>query len=231
MPPLSDTGSIFYDGDARRVHCGANIDSKSTYDTPAILEALDAALERGETVELYTHKPGVTITLERLEAVLAHAQEIGLPFVTYADMAARRGGPGLALGFDDRDVYGWQSIRPMIATYGARLTFFVSGYPYFSDEMRAILAELAMDGHDIAAHTIDHKNGPAYVEEFGLNAYIREQVVPSIEMLRADGYTVTSLAYPFGQRTSEIDDAILEHVPIVRGSDFPRSNDLLGGCP
>jgi Polysaccharide deacetylase len=231
LPPLSETGSIYYDGDARRVHCGANIDSKSSYDTAAILEALDAALERDETLEVYTHKPGVTITLERLEAVFAHAQEIGLPFVTYAELARRRGGAGIALGFDDSDIYGWTSIRPLFATYGVHATFFISRYPYFDDEMRGLVAQLAADGHDIAAHTVDHKNGPAYVEEFGLTAYVREQVLPSIELLRADGYTVTSLAYPFGQRTSETDDAILEHVDIVRGSDYPRSNEILQSCP
>lgn len=229
--PVEDLDPIFYDGDARHVHCGANIDDKSPFDTAEILRALDRAGERGEVIELYSHKPGRTVSLERIEAVVAYAAEIGLAFYTYADLAARRSGPGLALSFDDRDVEGWTGLRPLFASYGARVTFFVSGYPYFDDGVRGQLRQLAADGHDIAAHTVDHVNAPSYVEENGLAAFMRAEALPSIALLRADGFTVTSFAYPFGLRTNELDRAILQHVDIVRGTESSWGEELLSSCP
>ena len=231
MPALHELDSIYYDGDARHVHCGANIDDKSAFDTDAILVALDRAAARAQVLELYAHKPDLTVSRDRLERVLAHAHDLGLAFFTYADLAARRSGAGLALSFDDRDTEGWMSLRPLFATYGARVTFFISGYPYFGDAMRAQVRQLADDGHDIAAHGVDHARAPNFVEANGLGTYMRQEALPSIELLRVDGYAVTSFAYPFGARTSELDRALLRHVDIVRGVDSPYSETVLGGCP
>jgi len=222
---------IFYDGGDRRVHCGANLDEKAKLSTADLLDALDRAADRGEVIELYAHAPGRTVSYERLETVLARARDRGLAFLTYAELAARATGPGIALSFDDRSTAEWTDLRPTLMMFGARVTFFVSGYGYLDETGRAQLRQLAGDGHEIAAHSVNHLRAPPYVEENGLGPYLETEVVPSIAILRDEGYDVRSFAYPFGARTSELDDAILAHVAIVRSIEFPYSASIQSTCP
>lgn len=230
----ADIGEIdgaFYDGDGRRVHCAVNLDSSAGNSFASIDSALDRAVERGEVVELYAHRPGATVPHATIEHVLAGARDRGLPFVTYADFAAGGvSGAGLALSFDDAGVYEWFSARPQFQDHGARVTFFVTRYNRIGDEERGLLRMLADDGHDIAAHAVQHLDAPAYVEEHGLAAYLADEALPSIEILRAAGYTITSFAYPFGARTAELDRALLEHVPIVRSVVF-AVRGTVSPCP
>jgi len=212
---------IFYDGDGRRVHCAINLDSAAGNGDDSVDHALDRAAARGEVVELYAHRPGRTVPLEKLEHVLAGAVDRGLRPVTYADFAAGEGlGPGLALSFDDAAVDEWTSARPLFQQYGARVTFFVTRYPGFTDEDRAELRQLAADGHDIQAHGIAHRRAPAYVEAHGITAYLEDEALPSIDVLRADGYEVSAFAYPYGARTAELDRALGRYVPVLRSVVF-----------
>lgn len=228
---VADIDGAFYDGDGKEVHCAVNLDAKAGISLENVDGALDRAAERGEVVELYAHKPGATVPIDKIEHVLAGARARGLPFVTYREMATGGGkGAGLALSFDDASIAEWMTVRPLFMQYDARVTFFVSRYVAVNDDGRGQLRELANDGHEIAAHTVNHLSGPAYVEEYGMAAYLADEVLPSIEILRADGYEVTSFAYPFGARTGETDRAILEHVPIVRSVEFPTSG-AFSPCP
>ncbi len=68
------------------------------------------------------------------------------------------------------------------------------------------------------------------VEENGLGAYMKEEALPSIDALRADGYDVTSYAYPYGARTSELDDALLKHVAVLRSVSFSIEG-AIDPCP
>ncbi|MEJ7599620.1 MAG: hypothetical protein WKG01_17060 [Kofleriaceae bacterium] len=57
-----------------------------------------------------------------------------------------------------------------------------------------------------------------------------DEALPSIQVLRDDGYTVTSFAYPYGARTSELDDALLKHVPLLRSVSFSLEG-AIDPCP
>jgi Polysaccharide deacetylase len=218
---LGDLDGIFYDGDGRAVHCVANLDSSAGSSLASVDTALDRAAERGQVVELYAHRPTITVPLDTIEHVLTGARDRGLAFVTYADFAAGEGrGPGLALSFDDSGVPYWMMARPLFQRYGARVTLFISRYASLPDDQRAMIRELSNDGHDIAAHSVQHLRAPSYVEDHGLRAYLDDEVLPSIQVLRDDGYPVTSYAYPYGARTEELDRAIGEHVPILRSVSF-----------
>ncbi len=228
---LGELDGIFYDGDGRRVHCAVNLDSSAGVSLDDLDRALDRAAARGEVVELYAHRPGVTVPHGKLDHVLAGAAARGLAYVRYADFAAGGGlGPGLALSFDDAGITEWMSARPLFLHHGARVTFFVTRYHRLSDDDRANLRELAADGHEIAAHGVGHERAPAYVEENGLGAYLADEALPSIDILRADGYEVTSFAYPYGARTEELDRALAAHVPVLRSVAFPVDGPL-GPCP
>lgn len=224
--------NVFYDGDGRAVHCAVNLDTDAHNSLASIDSGLDRAVARGEVIELYGHSPDFTLPLDKLEYVLAGAAARGLRFVTYSEFARGEGvGPGIALSLDDSGVTRWMNARPLFQRYGAHVTFFVSRYAGMGDADKANLRTLTTDGHEIQAHSVNHLRGPEYVEDNGLAAYMDNEVVPSIDVLRADGYDITAYAYPFGARTAETDAAILKHVSILRSVSFSYSGVVQDACP
>lgn len=218
---LADVDTIFYTGGTVPVHCALDLDRRSDTSIASIDTGLDRARDRGETIELYAHQPGTTVPVDTIAHVVAGAAARGLTFWTYDDVAQRRvSGPGLLLSFDDNDVDAWFSIRALLQTYSARVTFFVSRYDRMYDSQRAELRILANDGHAIEAHTIDHLHAPDYVERYGLDQYLAVEAQPSIDLLVADGYDVQAFAYPFGQRTDELDRALLARVAVLRSIEY-----------
>jgi len=223
--------SIYSGTSGRAVHCAIDLDAKAKISFDSIDGGLDRALDKGEILELYAHNPGKTVPLATIEHVLAGAQERGLAFVTYADFAhgdARA--PGIALSFDDTSVQAWADALPLFERYGARITFFISRYAGLYDGERALVRQIADAGHDIEPHTVNHVNGPQYVEANGLHAYLTNEVWPSIDRLEEDGYEVSAFAYPFGARTTEIDEAIRARVPVLRSVEFSYSG-VVSPCP
>jgi len=186
-------------------------------DDPSLLGLIPG--HPGSVVMLYGHAPGSSVSVDTIEAVLAGAQAAGMPFLTYTDLAA--GGDtrtGLCLSFDDNSFDAWFGIRDLLTRYDARVTFFITEYDEATPAERAELHALADDGHDIEAHTMRHLHGIDYVDENGLEAYLQDEVIPSLDILVADGFPrPVAFAYPYGERTDEMDAAILEHVSIVRG--------------
>lgn len=197
-----------------------------------VLAGLDQAKQRGQIIELFAHRPGATVGWDELEAVIAGAAERGLRFFTYAELLQQPREAGLALSFDDAGIESWHEARTLFLRYGAHATFFVTRYAEWSDRERGLLRELASEGHGVEPHGRFHLDSPKYVEERGLRAYMRDEVMPSIASLLDDGYAPTTYAYPFGARTSETDEAILEVLPKVRSVTFSFDGPLVHHpCP
>jgi peptidoglycan/xylan/chitin deacetylase (PgdA/CDA1 family) len=228
---LADLDGIYFSGDARRVHCAVDLDDKGNISMGSIDGGLDRAADRNEIMEVYAHQPGATVKLATIEHLLAGAQQRGLAFNTYADFAAGTWqSPGVALSFDDTSAYAWVDMLPLLAQYGARVTFFVSRYKFLNDYEHAAIAELATAGHDVEAHSVLHMRAPLYVEDHGLQAYVDDEFQASVDDLRADGYQITAFAYPFGARTDELDRALLSHVGVLRSVTFTYTG-VENPCP
>jgi hypothetical protein len=229
----SADSAFFTFGDARQVHCAIDIDTYARISNTSIATGLDRAHDRGEVLELYNHEPGRTIQWDVVETVLAGAQQRGLAFVTYDDIVKGNApaGGGLAYSFDDAYIGAWLEGRELFARYNARLTFFIAFWDQLSDADKAALHTLAADGHDIEAHSVKHLRGPVYVEQRGLDAYMSEEIGPSIDHLRDDGFDVNVFAYPYGARTGETDRAILERVSLLRSVAFTWDSPATDPCP
>ncbi|HVK82520.1 MAG TPA: polysaccharide deacetylase family protein [Kofleriaceae bacterium] len=229
---ISDIDSVYYDGDGRRVHCAVSIDDAANNSDASVIGALDRAVRLAQIVELYGHRPGDTVSLARLEMLLEQAHARGLPFYTYAQLArGEASGAGVALSLDDTSIAEWHATLPLFAHYDATVTFFISRYARMFESERAMLVDIAAAGHDLEAHSVNHLRGPDYVEQHGLQAYLEDEVLPSIAVMEQDGYPVSAFAYPFGARTSETDRAILAHVPIVRSVAFSLTTPVQDACP
>jgi hypothetical protein len=181
-----------------------------------ILHRIDALDDR--VLVLYGHEGFTSTSRETLEAVFDRAREDGVDILTFADLAA--GGPrrsGIAVTFDDMEIDAWYGMRDLFANYDARATFFVARYPEWTDDGRQKLHTLFDEGHSIEAHGLHHVDICAYTAEHGLDAYITDEVLPSIGLLRADGFTPVSYAFPGGAMGHEIVEDLAPMIPITRG--------------
>jgi polysaccharide deacetylase len=221
---LSDRDNIYSRGADQVVLCAENIDDLYHVTPGEITNAVARAHDDGTTLHLYTHDPGDTIAVSALDHLLAAATERGLAFVTYAELGTG-GAPGsLALSFDDHSVASWTQIRPLLARYHARVTFFVSLFLELTDDERAALHQLAADGHDIEYHSTSHLNAEDYAAAHGVDAYVTDEILPALQAMRADGYAATEFAYPFGARTAATDAALTPYFAHLRAitSRCPR---------
>ena len=215
---------LAYTWDDRQVLCSDTIDNMHQ-DAPwhLVEDELRAARDERRVALFHAHAPGATIDERAIRHVLEVADRYHLEYFTYRDLVPGRPRAGLALAFDDNAVDAWMSMRDLLAEHHAEVTFFVSRYSLITDQQRAEIDQLAADGNDIEPHSVMHLHAPKYVADHGLDAYMTDEALPSMQVLEAAGYTPTAYAYPFGQHTQALDDAILANVAHVRVS--------LGSCP
>lgn len=219
-------GDRFYAWNDRRVLCSTPIDdlNGTPVDWVRLQVLFEGARDFHLVLPLHAHAPGVTISRAAIERVLGWVDTYHLDYVTYDELDPdRQHRGGIAFAFDDDSVDEWYAMRDLLLAHHARVTFFVSGWASLGEPQRAELAQLVRDGHRLEPHGAQHANAVDYTRDHGVAAYVADDVVPSIEALRAAGYHPTTFAYPHGAHDPDIDAAVLEHVDRVRTT--------LGGCP
>jgi polysaccharide deacetylase len=213
-----------YDWDDRDVLCSINADDLTQKEPVTLLQQqLELARYSDSVALIHMHNPNVTISLDAIENLLTAIDELGLDYITWDDFVADPHVPGVALAFDDNFPDAWTSIRPMLDAHHAKVTFFVTRWAKMSDAEHGEIHQLATDGHSIEAHSVNHLNAPDYVSAHGLDAYLADEALPSIQVLEDAGFHITGYAFPFGASTDELDAALLQHVARVRVS--------AGSCP
>jgi hypothetical protein len=212
--------NIYSRGADHRVLCGMSVDNKNLVSADAIAAGLDRAQVDGTVIHLYSHRPAGTVDESTLELVIGGAADRNMDFVTYRDLADGTKTSGLAFSFDDRDLRGWHALRPMFARYGARVTFFISQFFALEEEEVAMMRDLASDGHAIEYHSTNHLNAEEVSTANGVEHYVAEDILPSLQRMREAGFDPTSFAYPFGARTRATDAALLEHFQLLRAIRF-----------
>ena len=214
-----DPDYLGYSWDDRRVVCARAIDDLTHHvDWDTVDRQLDAAARGHWVALLYAHVPTGTVSLAALDRALSDAEARGLEFYTFRELgpsAVHRG--GLALSFDDSSPDQWLLARDTLAKHGAHATFFVSHWNEMTPVQHQEIAILHDDGDDIEPHTLHHLHALDYVAQHGLDAYLADEVLPSFQVLVDAGYPPpAAFAYPFGEHSPEIDDAVLQHVWFVR---------------
>jgi Polysaccharide deacetylase len=213
---LSSFDPIYSRGADHFVLCAQNVDDKNSISTDDLADALTRAKLDGTTLHLYTHRPGDTVETSTVEDLLAAAVERGVGFVTYEALTAGEAPGTVALSFDDHNIASWIAMRPLLARYHARVTFFISAFTALEDSERAAIHQLADDGHDIEYHSVMHKNAADYAGAHGIAGYLADEITPALDAMRAAGYATTVFAYPFGARTAETDAALAPYFVHLR---------------
>jgi peptidoglycan/xylan/chitin deacetylase (PgdA/CDA1 family) len=227
--PIADMDEVYFAWDEDRTLCGVGIDDHLENTMASIRGGISRAAQRSQVLVFYAHDPGVEVSWERLDEIAAATGEAGVEFLTFADLeddvdAARA---GVLLTFDDDDVARWSEAVDRLAPYGVRATFFVTRFDLLSADEVAALHELAAAGHAIENHGHRHIDAPDFVDRFGIDAYVRDEVLPGLEAMRSAGFSPRAFAYPFGFHTSEIDRAVLEHVDYVRSLSWSTAYPLV----
>jgi peptidoglycan/xylan/chitin deacetylase (PgdA/CDA1 family) len=217
---------LTYPWDDRGVLCSQPVDDLDS-DVPwdLVEDQMAVAQETESVLLLHAHVPGKSVSVAAIERVISKAEAHQLAFLTFRDLdPAAPHRAGLALAFDDDKVDAWTTVRPLLASHAARVTFFVTRFAELGTDQLAELEALASDGHDLEPHSAQHLLAPTYVAEHGVAAYLADEFQPSVDALIEAGYPpATAYAYPFGRNTAELDAAILEVVRHVRVSP--------GACP
>ena len=217
----SDQGNATFEWNTRTP--GSLRLDKLAMDDPSVDAMIDDRAFDDGVAMFYGHFREGRITEPMLDALIDRATAAELPFLTFADLANGPERRGICLSFDDDDYATWGALRAILQARGARATFFVTRFPGATADERAFLHALAADGDDIEAHSIDHVAAPEYVAEHGLDAYLADEVQPSFDVLRADGFAPVAFAYPFGATTPAIDAALLAQpgIALVRRITTP----------
>lgn len=125
---------------------------------------------------------------------------------------------GVVLSFDDRGIDGWWALAAQIESYGGRATFFVSEVDRLSADEKAMLRALHARGHEIGSHGFRHLHAGDYEREHSAEAWVRDELLPSIAAFEAIGIPVVTFAFPFGEHTPATTAAALRHFRHARGS-------------
>lgn len=206
-----DRGAMAYKWDGSSVVCSRIVDD---YEEPLHWTAIDqemaAAEANGWAMLYHAHTPGQTVTRETIEHLFDLADRHHLAYVTFRELGIGPARPAIVFAFDDAAVDAWMSMRDVVRAHHATITLFVSRWFELGAAQKAELAQLAADGDDVEPHTVNHLHAREYVAQHGLDAYIRDEVLPSVAVLTAAGYPPpASFAYPFGDHSPEIDRAVL----------------------
>jgi peptidoglycan/xylan/chitin deacetylase (PgdA/CDA1 family) len=215
-----DANWLTFDWSDRPVLCSQSIDDHEGPPWKLITDQMQLAAAHDYVVLLHAHRPGETVRRRSIEMMLDLAAGYHLPMLTYRELdpaAPARGGVAFAL--DDNSIDRWFELRELFLRRHAHVTFFVSRFGSRTAAEREKLRVLAADGHDIEPHSANHRHVSAYVSDHGVDGYVEDEVLPSMDSLVGAGYDVPTIyAYPFGERTEGVDDAVLEYVPRVRVS-------------
>jgi hypothetical protein len=186
-------------------------------DDQGMLATVDSVRDTGMVVLFYGHDPPRATSYEAVDGLLARAEQDGLEVLTFADLAAGgRPRAGICLSFDDNEIEAWYSLRALLARHRAHVSFFVTRYAEFTADQRSELHALFEDGHSIEAHSVHHAYATDYIPAHGLQAYLDDEVQPSIDILRDDGFAPVAYAHPGGAHTRELDQALAARIRFAR---------------
>lgn len=132
--------------------------------------------------------------------------------------------PGIVLTFDDKSIDNWYRYLPLLDSFGAKATFYISSYHSFSAEQKNKLKKIQNRGHEIGYHTTFHNNLCEYLKLHGLDDLMDLEIKQDLRKMCKDGYSPVSFAYPYGAHNYYLDNQLLPIFKSVRALN--GTNDL-----
>lgn len=127
---------------------------------------------------------------------------------------------GVVISFDDAYVDEWFDADKVLKKYDWKATFCVCRIDSIGTPQIKKLLELQKEGHEIAGHGYHHYNAVKFVHKYGIDEYMKQEINPMIASMKKKGFNVSSFAYPYGERSDELDKALSPKFKVIRGRDF-----------
>jgi peptidoglycan/xylan/chitin deacetylase (PgdA/CDA1 family) len=122
----------------------------------------------------------------------------------------------IAITFDDESVSNWYRNLPLLDSLRIKATFYVSKYHTLNTEQKQKLKTIQSHGHEIAYHTTNHIDLRKTHENKGMDFIIKNEIMPDLSLMRADGFNPTDFAFPFGSHNVELDNELVKYFNSVR---------------
>ena len=148
---------------------------------------------------------------------------------------------GILLTFDDRNMLNWENHIPLFSKYNAHVTFFIDRFDELTDEQIVSLHKLKDAGHAIGCHGLRHIKAAEYSEQYSVDQYISEEILPAIKVMKDKGFYPSCFAYPNSNHNSDTDEALLKHFRYLRSGTgvqeeiiktsnvFVKTSEISGG--
>lgn len=156
-----------------------------------------------------------------------------LSFITLfscQDKKAKTYQAGVVISFDDAYVDEWYDADKALQKYDWKATFCVCRIDSIGKPQLQKLHQLQNQGHEIAGHGYHHYNAVKFVQKNGIDEYIKQEIDPMIASMKRLKFNVTSFAYPYGERSSELDSVLSHKFKMIRGRDFQDLKPEKEGC-
>ena len=134
--------------------------------------------------------------------------------------------PGMLFSFDDRNMLNWEKQIPLFQKYGAHVTFFVDRFDTLTPEQIEALKSLQKAGHAIGCHGLRHKKAIDYYKQFGIQAFLSQEIDPAIQIMNEHGFEPTSYAYPNSKNDEMTDSALLKVFRHLRSGSHGSNKPL-----
>lgn len=137
---------------------------------------------------------------------------------------------GVVISFDDDFVNEWYDVNAILKDYNWKATFFVTKFDQLTADEIQKLKDLKKEGHEIAAHGLNHWNAPYFINKKGVNGYLNMEINPMIYLMNCNDLHTTSFAYPYGARDAKSDEVLLNKFQIIRGTTYGDPSPDLQNC-
>ena len=133
------------------------------------------------------------------------------PFVHVS--AEEHSSGGVVITFDDAHIENWQRLSEEVVDYDAVFTFYLTREMRYSDETWDDVWELKQAGHEIGAHTSNHHHLQDFVDNNGMEAWLRDEVDAQVIAFEERGFNLRTFAYPFGEFSAQVDGHGVSTIP------------------
>jgi hypothetical protein len=82
--------------------------------------------------------------------------------------------------------------------------------------------QLQDEGHENAGHGYHHYNAVKFGKKFGIDEYIKKEIDPMMVSMKNKWFNISSFAYPYGEKSAELDSALAPKFKVIRGRDFEK---------
>jgi peptidoglycan/xylan/chitin deacetylase (PgdA/CDA1 family) len=118
-------------------------------------------------------------------------------------------GAGIMLSVDVPPT-AWFKMRDFLRENQIKITFYTQSYAELRDSSSKSQIQLMMqDGHEIAHHTSTHPVLEQYLASHTLEEYIKAEITEMSDLMKKDGISPRTFAYPNGNYTTESDRQLL----------------------